>query len=735
MAKHTINVSVLADTRQFRREMKTLGDVSGINALKKGVGSVAGKLKDLAKWAGVASVALGGIATKAAADLEQSQGTIDDIFKQYAGSVHKYASAAATDVGLSKNAYNELAAVISTQLKNGGTALDELSAKSNNLITLGADLAAGFGGSTRDAVEAISSALKGERDPIEKYGVSLRQAAIDAKAAELGFTKVGGALTDEASQAATLALIMEQSADMHGKFARETNTLAHQHEVLKAKLENMAATLGTYVLPALTSFVSWVADRLDPALAALTKWIDTHLVPALAALSDKFTADILPSLKQASTALAGFLLPKLKALATFLTATVLPALRDAVKWVRQHSAVILPVVAAIGGAVVAYRAYKTVLIAAQAAQTAASIAQGALNAALKANPIMLTVTAVAALVAALVAAYHSNETFRNAVNTAWTAIRGTVAGVVDWFNTYVAPTLSAVWEAIKAGVGLLSDAFSLIWGLISSTVSTAVNLIAAVFSPLTGLISGIINAVSSIISSTWRAVWSLFGSLVAGAWSIVSGILRGVAGFIAGIFNTVRALITGNWRGAWNLFKSTVTTAWGNVHSAISSGTAKVVSTVAQLPSMILSALGNLGNLLWNAGASIINGFLNGIKSGFNRVKSTLNTLTSWLPDWKGPAPVDKVILRDSGRMVIDGFIKGLEGRFPAVRRSLSSLTSSLPGMIDNPAALHLDYAYSSTPTQAAPVINLYTLNPTAEAGRVIARALDEHYRTTGRRA
>src|SRR5699024_9790316 len=97
--------------------------------------------------------------------------------------------------GLTKNEFNELGTLMGAQLKNGGTAMDELAPKTNELIGLGADLSSMFGGDTKQAVEALSSALKGERDPIERYGVTLKQASIDAKAAELGFDKVNGALS------------------------------------------------------------------------------------------------------------------------------------------------------------------------------------------------------------------------------------------------------------------------------------------------------------------------------------------------------------------------------------------------------------------------------------------------------------------------------------------------------------------------------------------------------------
>lgn len=228
------------------------------------------KAVDLAKGTLVAGAAATGAfavqAVKNASSLEQSQGAVAAVFGDSAKKMEELSASASKNLGLTKNEFNELSTVIGSQLKNGGTAIDELAPKTSELIGIGADLSAMFGGTTRDAVDALSAALRGERDPIEKYGVSLNQAAVDAKAAELGFQKVGGALTTEANQAATLALIMEQTTAAHGAFSRESGTLANQAQVLSAEWGNFSATMGEYLLPYITKVVSYANTNLMPWL-------------------------------------------------------------------------------------------------------------------------------------------------------------------------------------------------------------------------------------------------------------------------------------------------------------------------------------------------------------------------------------------------------------------------------------------------------------------------------------
>lgn len=114
------------------------------------------------------------------------------------------------------------------------------------------------------------------------------------------------------------------------------------------------------------------------------------------------------------------------------------------------------VVTAAGTAFVAYKGYLALTTAATiahttytAAMTAAhkaaatgatglKLALAALNAVINANPVGLLVSALAALAAGLVTAYHTSETFRNVVGIAFDWIKDkaqtAIGAVVDWIN-------------------------------------------------------------------------------------------------------------------------------------------------------------------------------------------------------------------------------------------------------------------------------------------------------------
>lgn len=324
-----------------------------------------------------------------ASDLEQSVGGVDAVFGDSAQTIHAWAEVADQAVGLSKSSYNEFATVVGAQLKNLGVPLEEVTGTTNSLIELGADLAAQYGGPTSEAVSALSSLLRGERDPIERYGVSMNEASVKAEALSLGLAGVvvdqdkvtaahmravvaqrkydeavekNGAnstealslygsltsanaslesalegttveLTGQQKAQATLSLLMKQTADAQGAFGRESDTLAGKQQRNTAAWENLTTELGMAFLPVASQVADLIGKDIIPAIEELAG----EQGPALA---DAF-ADIIPDLAE----LAKDLLPLLPG----LVQAFIDGLPFAIQMISFLSGTLGPLIENIGG--------------------------------------------------------------------------------------------------------------------------------------------------------------------------------------------------------------------------------------------------------------------------------------------------------------------------------------------------------------------------------------------------
>lgn len=213
----------------------------------------------------------------AASEAEQSVGAVEAVFGEASGTITAFADTSAQAAGLTATAAQNLTAQIGALLQGFGFAQDEAAKTSVVIAQLGADLAATFGGTPEEAVQALGAALRGEFDPLERFGISLNVAKANLRAVELGLADNVNAVDANARAQASLSLIMEQSTGAQGQFARELDTTAGQLAVAKAAAQEAAAAVGATLAPAFVELVGVLTDDILPAVEDL----GTTLGPAL----------------------------------------------------------------------------------------------------------------------------------------------------------------------------------------------------------------------------------------------------------------------------------------------------------------------------------------------------------------------------------------------------------------------------------------------------------------------
>lgn len=375
-----------------------------------------------------AGVALGGLtalgkgAADYAAEAEQSYGAVESIFGEHAAKINDLSKTAADSVGLSGREYREQASYMGAMLKNLGTPMEELGGKSADLVAMGADLAATFGGPTSDAVSALGAVLRGETDPIERYGISIKQADINAKMAEMGMDGLTGEAEKQARAQATLALLTEQSASAQGQFARETDTAAHKSQVARAKIDDAKETIGTALLP--------VVAQLSEMMAKVAEQVGKH---------PRLFLSLAGAVGAVSAAIVGI-------------ATVSSA------------------VSALGG-------MAKIASVASKAMAGLKVAMAAVT-----GPVGLIVAGIAAVVAGLTLFFTKTETgkklwasFTQFLGQAWDWIVGKFQAGIEWITSTFGPVFSQIGQVISgawdATVEKVSGAMARVKEIISGALT------------------------------------------------------------------------------------------------------------------------------------------------------------------------------------------------------------------------------------------------------------------------
>lgn len=242
-----------AAERQMGKTEKTLGKV-GAGLTKFGAAGLA------------ASGVIGSQlfkAGQAAGDLSESLNKTRVIFGQTSGQIEAFAETAATSLGLSERAALDAASTFATFGKAAGLAGGELGTFSKDLVTLSADLASFYNTSPEDAVLAIGAALRGESEPIRRYGVLLNDAVLKQEALSMKIYDGKGALTAQQRVLAAQAQILKQTSDAQGDFARTSDGLANSQRILTANIENAKAQLGEAFVPVINTAVTAIGGAVS----------------------------------------------------------------------------------------------------------------------------------------------------------------------------------------------------------------------------------------------------------------------------------------------------------------------------------------------------------------------------------------------------------------------------------------------------------------------------------------
>jgi hypothetical protein len=173
-------------------------------------------------------------------------------------------------LGQSKKQAVSAASTFATLGKAAGLTGKDLSKFSIGFVKLASDLASFNNTSPEDAIQAIGAALRGEAEPIRRYGILLNDATLKNEALALGLIKTTKEALSPANKVlAAQAAIYKQTSDAQGDFGRTSDGLANSQRILAANIEDVKITLGESLLPVALKFSDFLKNNLVPALRGL----------------------------------------------------------------------------------------------------------------------------------------------------------------------------------------------------------------------------------------------------------------------------------------------------------------------------------------------------------------------------------------------------------------------------------------------------------------------------------
>ncbi len=263
-----LQIIVTADGKGAAREFQQIGATA-----ERELGRTEDRIKKLSSGlvsSGSQMALAGGIATAGVFKLAQAAGNYEEaasaasvVFGEASESVEQFGRDAITSAGLSRRAAVDAAVTFGTFGKAAGLTGENLATFSTDLTQLAGDLASFRNTSTDEAITAIGAALRGESEPIRRYGVLLDDATLKQEALELGIYDGVGALTQQQKVLAAQAAIFEQTSDAQGDYNRTSESLSNQTKTFSAQLENLQVALGEGAVPVFSELLELTNGALE----------------------------------------------------------------------------------------------------------------------------------------------------------------------------------------------------------------------------------------------------------------------------------------------------------------------------------------------------------------------------------------------------------------------------------------------------------------------------------------
>ena len=262
--------------------------------------------------------------------------------------------------------------------------------------------------------------------------------------------------------------------------------------------------------------------------------------------------------------------------------------------------------------------------------------------------ILAVVAAIAALVAAFMHLWKTNEDFKNNILGIWEQIKSTFSNLTQG----ITDRINALGFNFESFTDMMKAAWDALCNLLAPVFEGVFQNIANIFSEISGIILGLLDVFIGLFTGNWDQLWNGVKGVFSSIWNYIVSTFTNILNTLKGIADVVLGWFGTSWNEVWTSIKDFFVNIWTsistfftgiitgirdffvNIWTGIYTFFSNIFNAIYTVVSTVFQAIYNTIMTVWNGIYETIKPLLDAFKYLFETIFQAIHIIISNVMDW-----------------------------------------------------------------------------------------------------
>ncbi|WP_295218406.1 phage tail tape measure protein [Ruminococcus sp.] len=237
--------------------------------------------------------------------------------------------------------------------------------------------------------------------------------------------------------------------------------------------------------------------------------------------------------------------------------------------------------------------------------------------------ILAVVAAIAALVAAFMHLWKTNENFKNNILGIWEQIKSTFSGLTQG----ITDRINALGFNFESFTDMLKAAWDALCNLLAPVFEGVFQNIANIFSEISGIILGLLDVFIGLFTGNWSQLWDGIKGIFTSIWNFIVSTFTNILNTLKGIADVVLGWFGTSWDEVWTSIRDFFVNIWTSISTFFTGIVMGIRDFFVNIWTGIYTFFSNIFNAIYTIVSTVFQTIYNTIMTVWNSIYETIAPL------------------------------------------------------------------------------------------------------------